>query len=133
MPYLLDTSALSEPLRRVPNPAFMERLARVASADILTSTVCVMELRFGAALRSDAGLWTRITEDVLSGIRVIAFGEDEALRCGMLLAELSRAGTPIGVEDSQIGATALVHGLAVVTFNRKHFDRIPGLAVEDWR
>ncbi len=92
-----------------------------------------MELRLGAALRSDAALWARISERVLSGIRIVAFGEYEAYRCGELLAELSQAGTPIGVEDSQIGATALVHGLVVVTFNRKHFERIPGLAVEDWR
>lgn len=132
MPYLLDTSALSEPLRRSPNTRFMDRLARASPSDLFTSAVCVMELRLGAALRPDA-LWTRIADEILSKVRILAFGEEEAMRCGELLADLSRAGTPIGVEDSQIGATALVHGLAVVTFNRKHFDRIPRLPVEDWR
>ncbi len=29
-------------------------------------------------------------------------------------------------------ATALVHGLTVVTHNTQHFTRIPELALEDW-
>jgi predicted nucleic acid-binding protein len=40
---------------------------------------------------------------------------------------LRQQGTPIGELDILVAATALQHGLTIVTRNRRHFDRIPGL------
>lgn len=34
--------------------------------------------------------------------------------------------------DLFIAATALVHGLTLVTHNTRHFQNVPHLAVEDW-
>jgi tRNA(fMet)-specific endonuclease VapC len=31
-----------------------------------------------------------------------------------------------------IGATALVHDMTLVTHNRRDFQRIPGLRIDDW-
>lgn len=132
MGFLLDTSALSEPLRRRPRDAFLARLKNAPGHELFTSTVCIMELRYGCALRMDFSLWERIERNVLSLVTPLPFGPEEAIRCGELLAELSKRGTPIGVEDSQIGATALAHHLTVVTFNTKHFAAIPDLPVADW-
>lgn len=111
----------------------MERLARTPSGALLTSSVCAMELRHGCALKGDGALWDRIRREVLERVEVVPFGEPEALRCGEVLEALARAGAPVGIEDAQIGATALVHRLALVTFNLRHFRRIPGLRSEDWR
>ena len=133
MPFLLDTTALSEPVRRSPDPGFMSRLAAAPVLDLFTSSICVMELRHGCALKGDPALWDRIQRDILGQLQVLPFGQDEALRCGEILAALSRAGTPIGIEDAQIASTALVHDLTVVTANIKHFQRIPGLRVENWQ
>jgi tRNA(fMet)-specific endonuclease VapC len=47
-------------------------------------------------------------------------------------AELRRRGEPIGDADVLIAASALVHGLTVVTNNEGHFRRISGLDVENW-
>jgi tRNA(fMet)-specific endonuclease VapC len=44
-------------------------------------------------------------------------------------ADLAAAGTPIPTKDLWIGATALVHDLAVATRDRRSFGRIPGLHV----
>src|SRR5438105_4172589 len=132
MPFLLDTSALSEAVRRRPREGFMTRLKTTSSDDLFTSTVCIMELRYGCALRRDLKLWEGLEQNVLNLVRALPFGPQEAVRCGELLAELSQKGIPIGLEDTQIGATALVHGLAVITFNTKHFKAIPRLQVENW-
>lgn len=132
MPFLLDTSALSEPLKRSPKAAFMRRLGEVPAREIFTSSVCLMELRYGCSLRGNDGLWERIQQVILAHVRVLPFSGAEATRCGDLLALLSRSGTQIGTEDTQIGATALVHHCHVVTFNKKHFEKIPGLRIENW-
>jgi tRNA(fMet)-specific endonuclease VapC len=47
-------------------------------------------------------------------------------------ATLKQRGALVGDADILIGASALVHGLAVVTNNESHFARIPGLQVENW-
>ena len=47
-------------------------------------------------------------------------------------AELRKAGVPIDDIDLLIAGTAIANGLALVTHNTKHFDRISDLETEDW-
>lgn len=133
MRYLLDTNVLSEVIRKQPNEGLLQRLGEVAARDVVTSVVCVAELRHGAArVPHGARLWERIAGEVLSRVDILPMGEAEALRAGDLLAALEAQGEPIGIEDVWIAATALEHRLTVVTRNLKHFRRIQGLACESW-
>lgn len=133
MRYLLDTNVLSEVMRKAPNAAVLQRLSDVPARDAFTSVVCVAELRHGAArVAHGTHLWKRIAREVLSRVEVLPLGEAEAVRAGDFLAVLEARGEPIGVEDVWIGATALEHGLTVVTRNLRHFRRIPKLASESW-
>jgi tRNA(fMet)-specific endonuclease VapC len=45
---------------------------------------------------------------------------------------LRRQNQLIGDMDLATAATALAHGLMLVTHNTRHFRRIPGLQLEDW-
>lgn len=133
MAYLLDTNLLSELIRKKPSELVLDRLRGIRIEELYSSSVCVMELRFGAARHPHGRrLWKRIQDDVLSKISILPVGFDEAATAGEILAELQAAGTPIGVEDVLIGSTALVHELTVVTRNVKHLARIRGLQVENW-
>jgi tRNA(fMet)-specific endonuclease VapC len=131
--YLLDTNVLSELLKKRPEPLVLEKLRATPPRSLATSAVCVTELRYGAARHPQGTrLWDRIAREVLARIRILPFGEAEAIRAGDLLGALESSGTPIGIEDVLIGATALQENLTVVTRNSRHFRRIPGLAVESW-
>ncbi len=131
--YLLDTNVLSELLRKRPAPMVLERLKKVPSEELLTSVVCLTELRFGAARVASGGkLWRRIANEVLPRVRALPFGEREAILAGNVLADLESRGERIGVEDVLIGTTALANGLTVVTRNLQHFLRIEGLKSESW-
>lgn len=110
----------------------MRRLGEIPAHDLYTSTICLMEMRYGSSLRDSGELWERISQEILPHASLLPFGREEAIKCGDVLAQLSKNGTPIGIEDTQIGATALVHNCTVVTFNEKHFEKIPGLKVETW-
>ncbi|HEY8132190.1 MAG TPA: type II toxin-antitoxin system VapC family toxin [Thermoanaerobaculia bacterium] len=131
--YLLDTNVLSEVMRKRPNSGVVQRLGEIPAHDTVTSVVCVAELRYGAARVAHGNrLWKRIVDEVLSRIQILPLGEAEAERAGNLLAALEAIGEPIGVEDVWISATALEHGVTVVTRNLRDFGRIPGLQAESW-
>jgi tRNA(fMet)-specific endonuclease VapC len=131
--YLLDTNVLSELLKKHPSSAVLERLASIPREELSTSSICIMEMRYGAARHPQGGaLWDRVSEEVLPGVRILPLHQEAAERAGDLLAALESRGQTIGLEDVLIGATALAHNLVVATRNVRHFDRIEGLVVESW-
>jgi tRNA(fMet)-specific endonuclease VapC len=131
--YVLDTNALSELLKKRPQPRFLTRLRRHPPDLFFTSCICVMELRHGSRRREDHTVfWQRVTDEVLSRVTILDFNVSEAIVAGDILAHLARRGELIGVEDVLIGATALVREYTVVTGNVRHFERIPDLQVENW-
>jgi predicted nucleic acid-binding protein len=131
--YLLDTNVLSELMKKRPAPEVDRRVRGLAPDEAFTSSVCFMELRFGAARRPGGdSLWERIQTEIRPLVEVIPLGYDEAVKAAEVLAKLEARGTPIGLEDVLIGSSALVHGLSVATRNVKHLSRIEGLSVESW-
>ena len=133
MSFLLDTNVLSELVRKAPAASVVRRLRDARQAELSTSAICVTELRYGAA-RHPAGraLWERLSREVLSLVTVLPVSTPVAIRAGDLLADLERRGAGIGVEDVLIAATALTHGLTVVTRNIRHLACVRGLAVQSW-
>jgi tRNA(fMet)-specific endonuclease VapC len=49
-----------------------------------------------------------------------------------LYADLRKSGQPIDDIDLLIAGTALANGLVLITDNRRHFDRIVELEVDNW-
>lgn len=131
--YLLDTNIVSHLLRKTPPSILIEKLLGQAAGTLVTSCICIMELRHGAARLHDHGfLWGRIERDILQWLEILPVGLEEAMLAGDIPAHLRAKGRPIDVEDVLIGATALLKGFTVVTDNLKHFRQIPNLGVEDW-
>lgn len=58
---------------------------------------------------------------------------DNVVTCAAeIYAELYQRGALISDADILIAASALTHGMSLVTNNEKHFERINGLHVENW-
>ena len=132
--YLLDTDILSNLLKPTPSTSLISRLAATPLERQFTSSITLGELVYGA-LRSPArgeALLERLERALLPNLPILPFDSAAARRYGEVRAGLEKAGTPFGDADLRIGAVALVRGLTVVTGKVGHFQRIPGLGVENW-
>lgn len=100
--------------------------------DAATTWVTAAELFFGAAksVRPDenAALVVRF----LNTLPVLAPDLTAARLFGDLKATLAREGMIVADADLFIAAIALGHGATLVTGNRRHYERIPGLVIDDW-
>lgn len=131
--YLLDTNILSELVKKQPNPNLLKHLRSNPSQSLFTSCICVMELRFGSALREDfESFWQNIETEIISRVKILSLGYDEVLKAGDILADLQKTGKTIGIEDVLIASTALIHKFVMVTADTRHFSRIKRLVIENW-
>ncbi len=132
--FLLDTNVPSETLRPVPHPRVIAWVE--AQSDVqFVSVVSIGEMRRGAALlvqgsarRVQLEHYIEIKIPALFGKRVLPITQAIAERWGVLDALRQAAGQPLGIADGMIAATALEHGLTLVTRNVKDFADL-GVAV----
>ncbi len=126
MGVLIDTSVFIEQER---GGRLLERVVGEESWGI--SVVTVSELLHGVhravgAIRNRRRAWV---EELLAGSEAVPITTPVARVHAELWASLAEQGAVIGQHDLWIGATALTHGLGVVTRNERDFGRLPGLRV----
>ena len=111
--------------------AVIQKLGRTPSEQIFVPAVVLGELYFGAlkSQRQEANL--RRVEEFATASNVLPVDADVARRYGEARDGLRRLGRPIPENDLWIAATALRHGLVLVTRD-SHFDHVEGLRVERW-
>lgn len=133
--FVLDTNVVSE-LRKVrsgkANPGVAEWAYTVSSAKMFLSAITIHELEYGVLLleRSDAARgavlrsWVDRSVSRAFAERVLPVDEAVARRSAAL-----HVPDPAPFRDALIGATALVHRMAVVTRNVRDFERFDNLEV----
>ena len=85
------------------------------------------ELAAGTSL-AERARWERF----LSPFRVLPITEDVSWEYGRASRYLRDNGAMIGGNDLWIAATAVAHGVPVVTRNARHYRRVPGLDVRGY-
>jgi len=133
--YLLDTNVLSELRRKTPNPAVSAWFATRPATSLYLSVLTLGELRKGidgvkdATRRLALSDWLQTEMSVFFMGRVLSIDEQVADRWGQLVAAARR---PLPAVDSLLAATALVHGLSMVTRNAKDFEGLGLEVINPW-
>ena len=105
----------------------------IGRAPLMLSAVALFELRYGYAKSDRRSRMEALLATFLApGIDVLPFDEEDAAEAGDIRAALETQGTLIGPYDILIAAQARRRGAALVTFDRREFERVPGLIVTDW-
>jgi predicted nucleic acid-binding protein len=123
--YLLDTIVLSELRKRRRDAGVVAWIGSVAPADLYLSAVTIAEIELGIerqravdpAFAQELGAWLDLTLRVY-GDRILPLTVAIARRWGRLAAQIGNQEL-----DLAIAATALEHGLTVVTRNVSDFER----------
>ena len=123
MTYLFDTDAISEVLKKKPARLYMKWLETLAPQQQYVSAVTVGELYKGAyrkvATRPD--ILQNLQNRILPGLIMLPYSGETARLYGYIYAKLERQGKPLAHADLQIAATAIEHGLELVTGNLHHY------------
>ena len=110
-------------------------VANRENEEMFLSVVAASELLHGVhrAVDDDVGArraaWV---EALLVWIPVLPIDLATARLHSQLWSDLQKKGEMIGPHDAWIAATAIRHGLSVLTLNRREFDRVSGLRLEVW-
>ena len=126
MSFLLDTCALSELTRPKPNAGLARWFDAQDAARLFMSALTIGEIECGVALlpagrkRSGLAAWLA-TLQASYGERVLAVDTSVAALWGRLAAKGKEAGRSLAVIDGLIAATAIHHGLTVITRNVDDF------------
>jgi predicted nucleic acid-binding protein len=123
--YLLDTIVVSELRKRRRNIGVMEWFERQRSVDLFISVISIGEIERGIAREraTNPSFAAALVEWldrtlVVYGAQILPFGLEAARRWGTLSAAVGNQNA-----DVMLAATALEHGLTVVTRNTSHFER----------
>jgi tRNA(fMet)-specific endonuclease VapC len=128
MSFLLDTDTCSAHLK---SGALTHRMMQY-SGRLHISVVTLAEL-YTWASRAKAPVARRQgLLDLLNDVVTLDVTPDTARKFGAVQASLLDQGKRAPQLDLLIAATALIHGLTVVTHNQKHYAKIPGLLLDDW-
>ncbi|MGD7034067.1 type II toxin-antitoxin system VapC family toxin [Methylotuvimicrobium buryatense] len=136
MSYLVDTNVLSELRRREPNQGVIEWFEQRPAGTLYLSVLTLGEIRKGIDLlnNDDRQLklldWLEVELPQFFSGRILSVDADVADRWGRLIAQIGR---PIPAIDSLIAATALRHGLKLVTRNVRDFSYPELDVINPWR
>jgi predicted nucleic acid-binding protein len=122
--FLVDANVLSEPTKPEPHKQVVEWL-RQNESEIAVDPVILGEIRFGILLLPAGKRRARLErwfEQGVRRIRCIPWEAATGMGWAELLAKLRRTGRSMPIKDSLIAATAIAHGLSVVSRNRSDFE-----------
>lgn len=130
--YLVDANVLSEATKPDPDARVVQWLRR-NEGEIAVDPIILGEVRFGILLLPRSRRRSRLERWFEEGVRrlqCIPWEARTGLRWAELLAALRARGRTMPVKDSLIATTALSHGLAIATLNRRDFDAA-GVSIVD--
>ena len=128
----LDTSVLIAILRGEED--VMQRLEKEASQGtrISTTPINLCELYDGAYGSRDQTRELAKIDGLVNHLDILQFDLGACRKYGEKINQAPLKHEPIGDLDLIIACIAMSHGEVLVTHNIQHFDKVPGLVVQQW-
>lgn len=137
MRVLLDTCVLSELRNPRGDQNVRSAVASLRPGETFLSVITLGEISKGISLltddqkKRDLEYWFPSVERSYAD-RILPVDRDTAIIWGELTAVVQRRGIQLHAADGLIAATAIQHGLHVMTRNVRHFDSTGVLIINPW-
>ncbi len=137
--FLFDTNIPSELSRPHPDPRVVSFIGQVDPDRVFFSVLTLGELARGIAAlppshrRTNLQTWMDNEVRPWFGSRILPVSAEIAEIWGNLAAQAKLKGTPLAVIEGLIGATALHHGLTLVTRNIRDFRGLGLTLIDPWQ
>ena len=135
---ILDTNVLSALMSREPERRVIVWLDKQPRVSIWTTSVTVLEIRFGLRIMPVGKRRAMLTEafesvlkDMLEG-RIASFDDAAAREAGELMALRHSRGRPVDLRDTMIAGIALACHATLATRNTADFDDISVPVIDPW-
>jgi predicted nucleic acid-binding protein len=138
MAWLLDTNVLSELRRPKPEQRVVAFVAACPGDELHFSVVTLAEIRFGIELVSEPNRRAELNEWLTHKVRPMFVGrvlqvtENIMLKWRLLVEDGRKTGHTFSQPDLIIAATAMDHGLTVVTRDRRDYDKTGVSVINPW-
>lgn len=135
MTYLIDTNVVSEFQKRTPTANVLNWLKERPASSLYLSVLTIGEIRKGIEMDLDQSRrlrlldWLQVQLPAFFSGRVLPIDTAVAEHWGRLVAD---AGRPLPAIDSLLAATALTHGMVLVTRNTKDLDGLGVRVFNPW-
>jgi predicted nucleic acid-binding protein len=140
MAWLLDTNVLSELRRLKPEPKVIAFIAVHPLDQLYISAVTLAELRFGIELlseessrRDELNDWLTHNIRPMFEERVLQVTEDIMFKWRIVVEDGRKVGHTFSQPDLIIAATAIHHGLTVVTRDGSDFEKAGARVINPWK
>ena len=136
--WLLDTNILSELRRPKPERKVLAFVASQPLELLYVSAVTFAEIRFGIELVTDAGRRVELNDWLAHKVRpmfeqrVLPINEDIMFKWRVLVEDGRKAGYTFSQPDLIIAATALHHGLTVVSRDVSDYQKARAPIMNPW-
>jgi toxin FitB len=136
--WLLDTNVLSELRRPTPDRKVLAFIAAQPLDLLYVSAVTLAEIRFGIEVVTDAARRAELNEWLTHKVRpmfeqrALPVTEDIMFKWRLLVEAGRKAGYTFSQPDLIIAATALHHGLTVVTRDASDYERVRTPVFNPW-
>jgi toxin FitB len=136
--WLLDTNILSELRRPKPEPNVVRFVSGQPLDSLYVSVVTFAEIRFGIELVKDASRRMELNDWLANKLRpmfedrVLEVTEDVMLKWRLLVESGRKSGHTFSQPDLIIAATALHHGLTVVSRDTSEYEKAHVPVLDPW-
>lgn len=128
--HLLDTNTVIYVIRRTPMEVRDRFIAHTGQLGI--SSITYAELTYGVQKSQQRETNRAALGRFCVRVEILPYSTDAAEQYGVIRGQLEAKGQVIGPNDLHIAAHAKAANLTLVTNNLKEFERVEGLALENW-
>ena len=126
---LLDTNVVSELMKATPNLNVVQWLDDQIATEVFISSITKSEIELGIALLPHGKRKKALSEAASAMFnefetRCLAFDCPTSNLYAQIVAENTRSGKPISIEDAQIASIAIFNDCLLVTRNIRDFEQI---------